>query len=216
VLYREGVALGLDRDDPIIKRRIGQKLAFITDDAATNKATDAELQAFLDSHPARFTSEPRYTLRQIYFDPLRHDAALPARMAQVLGDLNSATGNVDSTNLGDPTLLASTFEGAALSAIENDLGPEFAASLATLKPGPWQGPIRSSFGVHLVQLRTRIAALTPALIEIREAVEREWAQARNRSARQAYYQSLLTRYTITIEGRERAPALAADGESSSP
>jgi len=46
ILYREGVALGLDRDDAVIKRRVRQKLDVLFEESiAQNPATDADLQA---------------------------------------------------------------------------------------------------------------------------------------------------------------------------
>lgn len=55
IYYREGVAAGLDRDDSIIRRRLRQKMEFLTEDlAAQAEPTDAELQKFVDQHADRY------------------------------------------------------------------------------------------------------------------------------------------------------------------
>lgn len=71
ILYREGVAMGMDRDDPIVRRRIAQKMDFLADGQAPAEPSEAELQAWLDAHPDAYRIEPVYTLRQLYFDPGR-------------------------------------------------------------------------------------------------------------------------------------------------
>ena len=55
VYYREAVAMGLDQDDPVIRRRLQQKLEFVTDDvAALAEPTDAELAEYLKTHADTF------------------------------------------------------------------------------------------------------------------------------------------------------------------
>ncbi len=102
VLYREGLALGLDRDDPVIRRRVAQKLEFVTEGDAAVEPDDGQLQAYLDAHRELFAVEPRFTFRQIYLDPKRHENTLAADAERMLGELNSAGSNLDAAGLGDP------------------------------------------------------------------------------------------------------------------
>jgi len=78
-------------------------------------------------------------------------------------------------------------------------GQEFADAVAALPAGGWQGPIASSYGVHLVELRAREPGRAPALAEVRPAVERDLLRARADEAGEAFYQSLRERYTVRIE-----------------
>ena len=79
------------------------------------------------------------------------------------------------------------------------LGEKFATGLSALKPGAWQGSVESGYGVHLVLVMERTEGHVPAFEEVREAVRREWANARRLEANEKFYQSLLKRYTVTIE-----------------
>src|SRR4029077_11838515 len=73
VYYRQAVAMGLDRDDTIIRRRLQQKLEFVTDDvAAVAEPTDAELSAYLQRHADIFRIDRRFTFTQVYLDPIKH------------------------------------------------------------------------------------------------------------------------------------------------
>lgn len=199
VLYREGLALGLDRDDPIIRRRVGQKLEFISENAEAAEPSDGDLQAYLDSHPAVFAAEPRFTFRHIYLDPRRHKKMLAADAGRMLNELNSPGSSLDASSLGDPTTLPLDFDKAAASRIKNTLGIQFAKALAEIAPGPWTGPVESGYGMHLVQVSERAEPRIPALAEVREAVKREWQLARRIAASEKSYQNLLQRYTVTIE-----------------
>jgi hypothetical protein len=71
--YREALALGLDRDDMIVRRRLRQKLEFVSDGLATRtEPSDAELQSFLQAHKESFQTEPLFSFQQIYFNPQLH------------------------------------------------------------------------------------------------------------------------------------------------
>ena len=141
IFYREGVILGLDRDDAIVRRRVGQKLEFIIDAAAPPPPTDAELQTWLDAHSADYQIDPVYSLRQVYFDPARHGDKLDAVIAGARRAL-AAGKNV----AGDSTLLPPSLEADATEA-KRVFGDEFAEALKALPAGSWQGPVPSAFGV---------------------------------------------------------------------
>lgn len=199
VLYREGLALGLDRDDPIIRRRVVQKLEFVTEGAEEVEPGDQELQAYLNAHRHLFAVEQRFTFRHIYLDPKRHENTLAADAERMLKALNAPDGSLDASGLGDPTTLPLEFDGASASGIKNSLGNEFVKALIGIAPGPWSGPVESGYGMHLVQVSQRIEPRTPALAEVREAVKREWQLTRRAEAIEKKYRDLLQRYAVTIE-----------------
>ena len=74
--------------------------------------------------------------------------------------------------------------------------------MAQLPVGQWQGPIQSGYGLHLVLVGARTDDRAPELDEVRDTLRRDWLNERRIAANEAYYQSLLQRYTVTIEGRE--------------
>ena len=193
VMYREGLSMGLDRDDPVIRRRVQQKLEFIGDGSVPAVPTDAELQAWVDGHAALYAVPPHYTLRQIYFDPGRHDdmAALIARTRADLAE--------DRAARGDSTPLPAQLTDAETGDIERVFGIEFARGLAVLPVGGWEGPIPSGFGVHLVQIQARGQARVPQLADVRSQVERDWLHDRSQKSLEDFYQQLRSRYTVTVE-----------------
>jgi hypothetical protein len=199
VFYREALAMGLEQDDPVVRRRLSQKVQFILDTGSQSAApTDAELQAWLDAHADRYRVEPTYSLRQVYFDPARHGDGVAAALAKAQRAL--ASGNV---SVGDPTMLPAEREGRATE-IERTFGPEFERALRDLPVGGWQGPVRSAFGLHLVELTARTDAREASLAEARPEVARDLMEARTESAQEALYENLRARYEIRIEAE--APA----------
>src|SRR6185437_4525850 len=70
VYCREAMALGLDKDDTIIRRRLRQKMEFVSDDvAALAEPTDDELSAFLKSHADTFRVQRQFTFSHVYLNP---------------------------------------------------------------------------------------------------------------------------------------------------
>ena len=193
VMYREGVAQGLDRDDPIIRRRVQQKLEFLTDGSVPPVPTDAELQAWVDAHADLYAVPPRYTLRQIYFDPGRHDD-MKALITQARANLEAGRPAG-----GDSMSLPEQLTDAETNDIEREFGVEFTRGLAALPSGSWQGPIPSGFGVHLVLIQARGEPGAPKLAEVREAAVRDLLHDRSQKAQEGFYQDLRKRYTVTIE-----------------
>jgi hypothetical protein len=200
--YREALALGLDRDDMIVRRRLRQKLEFVSDGLATRtEPSDAELQRFLQAHPETFLTEPLFSFRQIYINPQLHGENAHRDAAQVLESLQHAGSSVRD-NLGDPFLLEQNFDNVLLSDVKKTFGEQFASAIGTLRVGTWQGPIDSGYGVHLVRVTKHTDSHLPALAEVREQVRRDYLDGKRKEATDKFYNALLSRYSVRIEPPE--------------
>ena len=207
VYCREAMALGLDKDDTVIRRRLRQKMEFVSDDIALqNEPTDADLTAYQQAHPDAFRVEQRFTFRQVYLNPEKHGDHLARDATELLAQLNRAGGRADVSALGDSFLLEHAFAATPASEVAKQFGEDFAAQLGELAPGRWQGPIESGYGVHLVLVSERTEGHVPALAEVRDAVHREWANARQMEAKENLYEAMLKRYAVVIESPESAEA----------
>jgi hypothetical protein len=196
VLYREGVALGVDQGDTVVRRRIRQKMELLGEEVAATDPTDADLQAWLDAHRTDYDGGPEYTFRQVYFDPSRRGAALAEDVERTMQVLD---GTAEPSGLGDPTLLPPGMESAFATDVERTFGREFASALADLPVGAWRGPVRSSYGVHLVRVSNRTEARVAMLAGVRDAVLRDWQRARVKASVDAWYRRLRTAYEVVVE-----------------
>jgi hypothetical protein len=197
------MALGLDKDDTIIRRRLRQKIEFVTDDiAALAEPTDEELSAYLKAHADTFGVQRQFTFSQVYLNPERHGENLARDSAQLLAQLQQAGDRTDVSELGDSFLLEHKFQSLPASEIVKQFGEKFAAKLGELSPGRWHGPVESGYGVHLVWITERTEGRMPALAEVRDAVRREWANSRRLESNEKFYQELLKRYVVSIEQPE--------------
>jgi hypothetical protein len=201
--YREALALGLDRDDMIVRRRLRQKLEFVSDGlAAPTEPSDAELQSFLQAHPETFQTEPLFSFRQIYLNPQLHGENAHRDATKVLEVLRHAGSGVRDHDLGDPFLLEQNFDNVVLSDVKKTFGEQFASAIDALPIGSWQGPIDSGFGVHLVRVTKHSDSHLPALAEVREQVRREYLDGKRKEATDKLYNALLSRYSVRIEPPE--------------
>jgi hypothetical protein len=203
VAYREALELGLDRDDMIVRRRLQQKLEFLSDGLTSRiEPSGTDLQNFLDAHKGLFQSEPLFSFRQIYFNPQLHGENTARYVAHVVDDLPSRGSRENTTRLGDPFLLGESFENVSLSDVKRTFGEQFASAISTLPAGIWRGPIQSGYGVHLVLVVKRTNSHLPALAEVRDQVRREWLNQKRKEVTDQFYKSLLKRYTVKIEPLE--------------
>ena len=216
IAVREAVALGLDRDDTVIRRRLRQKFEFAAEDAIeATPPTDAELQAFLDTYPDRFRTEPRFSLRQVHLGPQRGNA-LQDDARQMLERLQAKGPEADVNDLGDSRLLPSSLENTALGEVARIFGDEFAGALLKAEPGRWVGPVRSGYGLHIVIVDGSEGGQLPALADVRPLVERDFMADRRKRALDAMYAKLLARYPVVIEMRKPAAASPASAAASAP
>jgi len=198
---REALALGLDQGDTVIRRRLQQKIQFMTDAGADAVApTDADLQAYLDAHAAKFQIAAETGFEQVFLNPERRGPELDAEATTILAKLQ-ADPALDPATFGDASLLPAEMPLTDVASISAAFGPEFAAAVGAAPPGRWIGPVELSFGLHLVRVSQRRPGRLPALSELRDLVVREWANDRRQAAEQARLEALLKRYRVTIEAK---------------
>ena len=209
ILYREALALGLDKHDTVVRRRLRQKMEFLSDAAiAALSPGDAELETYLKANPAKFEITPRTAFEQIYLNPERRGDDIDDDAASLLEVLNSPSAPTDPLTHGDTTMLPSQMELTSSVKIAQTFGPQFAEAMDGLPPGGWTGPVKSTFGTHLVRINKREPGRLPSLSKVRDAVKREWAAERRRELEDERFAELLKRYDISIEQKAAAGALA--------
>jgi hypothetical protein len=205
MLYREGLALGLDRDDPVVRRRMAQKVDFMIDSGSRAPDED-ELAAWFEAHAENYRVPPRYAFEQVFFSPERHDD-LAATVRQALAALDAGVEAPE----GDAMLLPGRVELASVPQISRIFGSDFVAELEAQPVDRWAGPVRSSYGLHLVRIEQKMPAHLPPLDEVRSAVERDWLQSQSEQAKARFFQALRERYDVRIDtGAQVASATAAD------
>lgn len=198
ILYYEGLTVGLDRDDLVIKRRVRQKLEVMAEEELSAiTPTDAELAAYLAANHARFVEPAIVTFNQIFLGP----AGPSVQRAAVAVTRDAVKRGADPSTLGTPTLLPSRVTHTPSDLIARDFGPSFVAALEQLPIGEWTGPVDSAFGTHLVYVRERTPALMPELSQVRASVLREWDNARRLRAREDSYRKLRSQYEVTLDVR---------------
>ncbi len=204
VLYREALAMGLDRDDPIVRRRMRQKMEFISEDLTrSNAPEEQELQAYLATHQEEYRLPTQFSFRQIYFNSSERGQAAYTDATALLATLQKPAGkDIDVEALGDSLMLKQIFVKVPERDITRDLGPQFLQSLRNMPTGSWQGPVQSGFGLHLVYIDERIDGKAPALKDVREAVLRDWASVKQKQVNKAFYEALRKRYTVTVENNQ--------------
>ena len=201
IIYREGLSLGLDEDDAVIKRRIRQKYDLIAEEQVQVAPTDEQLRSYLRAHPDSFSRPQIVDFEQIYFDPTSSN---PQKLFAAKAAL--ASGGKPA-GFGDPSMLPAKVSDSSLELVAKDFGDEFADRLGTVPVGKWAGPLASSFGVHLVRVNARSARSLPPLDEVRADVLREWESDRRAKSRDEDYRKLRDGYEVVVEAT--LPASAA-------
>ncbi len=185
ILYREALKMGLDQDDTIIRRRLAQKMEFLTEDLATAVApTDQELRAFYAEQRETFAEPARLSFSHVFINPDRRGASTSVDAELILSELQAARV-ADPGERGDTFLMQSSYEFITQQDAAQLFGKFFAERLFEIEPGIWTGPVESGFGLHLVRVSERQDLRIPAFEEVVERVSSEFEYARKREANEA-------------------------------
>ena len=207
VLYREALALGLDKDDTIVRRRMAQKIQFLVEDAA-REPTREELATWYLANRGQFALPSRVSFRHLYFSPDRRGARARDDAAAALTKLAGQPEDSSlAANLADAFMFQEYYRDRAADFLGKEFGPNFALAVAKLSPGSWQGPVESGFGWHLVFIDALIPGRVPAFEEVEDDVKQAWFAAQKARAWEKAYKEMRAKYTVQL------PTAAADASA---
>ena len=200
VMYREALAMGLDQNDSIVRRRLAQKVEFISADlAALAEPSETQLTNYLITNSEKFELPARINFVQVYINYDNHGDNIQAYANSLLNELTQADSAIDIKTIGDSLMLDQQYEQLTEQGVSRLFGNDFASELFILPVGTWQGPITSGFGLHLVLIDKKSESRLPELNAVREKVRIEWMAQQRSDMDKMFYQGLRQRYEVVIE-----------------
>lgn len=205
VLYREALAMGLEKDDPVVRRRLAQKVEFISNDIITiNTPEDEVLQAYLDAHASKYRLPGKISFKQIYFNPAKHDASMQSEAEQLLVQLGQENHELNISDLGDSFLYGTKFDTLKEFELNRLFGKDFSKKIFTLEEGKWLGPLASGYGLHLIYIDTKSLSRTASLEDAKESVLQDWISDERKKANKSFIENLSKQYTIKVSKPTKA------------
>ena len=202
-LHREALAMGLDRNEPVIRRVLVQKLEQIAKDLIelSLAPTDQDLEQYYLEHAEQYRPPSVITFTHVFIDPDRREERTLEDAAEILAELESRERPTEGIeNFGDPFMLQRYYPEKDQQRVASLFGHGFAESVFELAPGQWHGPVLSGYGTHLVYVDGVTEFPTPPLDEVRERVTQDWVDENRRKISDQYFADLLAQYEVVIEG----------------
>jgi hypothetical protein len=189
IYVREALALGLDQGDSIVRKRLSQKMEFLTEAGAeASFVDDAMLEAYFQDNLERYRSASRAGFSQIL---------LPEPATESMQDILEKLANGDDFNLlGARTLLPAMVSPLTKQVVDSSFGTGVFEQIVNLEPGTWSGPIRSGYGAHLVRLDSLVSGSVPAFETVRGRIEQEWRRDKANELRLERLAQLRSQYHI--------------------
>ena len=201
ILYREAVAMGLDKDDMVIRRRMAQKLEFLTQDLISPQPpTEDELRTYFETHMDRYKTPDLITMTHVFFDPdKRGDHTLQDAETTKTELIALNQPPQDARSFGDPFMLQSYYPERSEAELAKLFGRGFAEPVFKLAPQKWHGPVLSGYGTHLVYVHDRQESEPPTFAESEAQVRQEWESDKRKQLNEQFVASMIARYDVTIE-----------------
>jgi len=214
VLYREALALGLDRNDTIVRRRMAQKIEFLVGDTAVPaEPDDAALAAYYEKNKERYREPARLTFRHIYFSTDKRSERAEKDAADTLRRLRASKQATRRTaELGDRFMLADQYVQKGTDELAREFGETFAEGIAKAPVRQWHGPIISGYGLHLVYVSERTDAQIAPLADVRDRVAADWLIDQRQEANERVFERLRSRYEIVVDEGVKLNTAKAAGE----
>jgi peptidyl-prolyl cis-trans isomerase C len=196
VYYRRALALGLDVDDDEVRRRLIEKMQYLTEDTADPEPPEADLEAFFEANRESFRIPQLVTFDQVFFSPRMRGDAVVADAEAALASLQNGASQED---VGDSTPLDSRFVAADPDRVRVLFGDALTETVFSEPDGVWLGPFESDFGWHLVRVVERSPARDPDFAEVEAAVRDAYAADRLERANEAAFAEMRSHFDIAVQ-----------------
>ena len=200
ILSREAVAMGIDEGDIVVRRRLAQKMEFLFKDlSAMTEPTEDDLRKYFFENRQKYEISQRVTFTQVYFSIDNRGVEGAKQAAQTLIKED-----------GDPYRVSGTWRHFHFTArlyampcereIRNQFGTDFAEAVKNLKPGSWNGPVKSAYGFHAVYIHERQDTKLPKFHNIIDRIKNDWMSAKREENTRRVYGEIRSRYRVLVEG----------------
>ena len=205
VYYREALALSLDQNDTIIRRRLMQKMEFLSNDLAElNQPDESALNKYFLDNQEKYKLPARVSFTHIYFSLDKRGAKIVEDAKSVLSGLNA----LRTPELGDSFMMEYDFNQETPFEVARLFGSGFAEQLFTLETNTWKGPIASGYGLHLVRISEKTDSRMPELASVIDKVRTDWIFEQRQKTNKAIYERFKERYEIVIEDMPKQSSMA--------
>jgi hypothetical protein len=205
VYYREALALGLDQNDTILRRRLMQKMEFLSNDLAElNQPDESVLNKYFLNNQEKYELPARVSFTHIYFSLDKRGAKVVEDAKSVLSGLNA----LRAPELGDGFMMQYDFVQETPFEVERLFGKGFAEQLFKSEINTWQGPIESGYGLHLVRISEKIDSRMPELASVIDKVRTDLMFERRRKMNKEIYEKFKERYEIVVEDMSKQSGMA--------
>jgi len=201
ILYREAVAMGLDKGDLVIERRLAQKVELLAEGLITPEdPTEEQLRERYEANKEEYKQPDLYTVMHVFFDPDERDETTLDDAAAALEELN-ALGSVptDYASYGDRFMLRSYYPSRTELELRKLFGRGFVEQIVNLESDVWHGPVLSGYGTHLVMVTDVVRSPVPEFEAMAVQVREEWLQAQIDEMSERFVNNLVARYEIDVE-----------------
>ena len=201
VLYREALARGLDRNDPVVRMSMVRKITMLgTAQAQAAESTDKELKAYFELRAERYRVPASLSLTQVYLNPDKRGASVGEDASQLLAKLSEEEARIeDFSEFGDPIMLPNAVTGTSEDELARTFGEAFREAVVSLPVGQWQGPVESGFGLHLVKITGREDSRIPEWVEVRDRIATDLLYEERKAAEDQFYAEVLPRYQVVFD-----------------
>ena len=192
VFVREAISLGLDQNDTVVRRRLRQKMEFLTSSMVEALEPDeSEVRRYFDDNRSRFERVGRVAFEQVFLGETPADEEVDTRLEAL------RSGN-DPAAIGARSLIPPKLPLSSENQVDGTFGRGFFKSLGDVPVNVWSGPLNSGYGIHLVRVTERRLPALPPFEEIRDEVLRAWRAETQKELLDKQYQKLKSRYEILL------------------
>ncbi|MHC4554814.1 MAG: peptidyl-prolyl cis-trans isomerase [Planctomycetota bacterium] len=201
ILYREAVAMGLDEKDTVVRRRLAQKMEFLFKDLADMaQPSDQQLTDYFKENQDRYRIPANITFTHIFFSSDKRSQTAQADAAAAFEKIQQRNINHENAlSLGDPFMKGLAFGDQSTDQVARIFGNYFSEKLEVLETGKWQGPVRSSYGWHLVYIDKLIPTSVPELEQVRSKVQIDYVSQNRDKVNRQVYEDISARYSVLVE-----------------
>ena len=188
VLYREGLALQVDRGDPAIRERVIFKaLSAIDSNVKVPQPTDQVLRPWFEAHRGKYDEPARFDFDEAALSGDSGEAAVRAFVAA----LNDGAP-------GDAKAGLRVFKGRPRANLVDSYGLELAHALEAAPPGQWQAVLTKG-GWRAMRLNAVTPPKPGSYESLRGVILHDWTDATAAEQRTAAVRALAKKYDVEYE-----------------